>query len=316
MPLGESRTPDPPARRDGGPVDELVHHDPTPGPVPGGPGGSGDSDARHAAGRRREQRAWYFYDVANSAYVTTTATVLLAPFLTAVAERAACAGSARDCGRDLSVLGIPVSPGSLVFYAATSRRCCPRCCCRWWAPRSTGRGASAPSWPASPGRARRQRARCGSSRAPAGSSASRCSWSPTCASRPRSSSTTRCCAASPPPTSATGCPAAAGRWATSAGSCCSRSTWPSSARTTPSGSPRARPCGGACSAPGCGGPASRSCRSWACATSRRPSRCPAVARWSVPRSVSWRPRCVTCGASRTPCASCSRTCSSTTASRP
>ncbi|MDQ3095234.1 MAG: MFS transporter, partial [Actinomycetota bacterium] len=35
--------------------------------------------------RRAEQRAWYFYDWANSAYVTTIATVLFAPYLTAVA---------------------------------------------------------------------------------------------------------------------------------------------------------------------------------------------------------------------------------------
>ena len=71
--------------------------------------------------RRREQRAWYVYDWANSAYVTTTATVLLAPFLTSVAERAACPGTSggADCASDLSVLGVPVSPGSLVFYAAT-----------------------------------------------------------------------------------------------------------------------------------------------------------------------------------------------------
>ncbi|MDQ3628179.1 MAG: MFS transporter [Actinomycetota bacterium] len=72
--------------------------------------------------RRREQRSWYFYDWANSAYVTTVATVLFAPYLTSVAERAACgyAGSAdRSCDADLSVLGLSVSPGSLVFYVAT-----------------------------------------------------------------------------------------------------------------------------------------------------------------------------------------------------
>lgn len=40
--------------------------------------------------RRREQRAWYFYDWANSAYVTTTATVLFGPYLTVVAKKAAC----------------------------------------------------------------------------------------------------------------------------------------------------------------------------------------------------------------------------------
>ena len=71
-----------------------------------------------STGDRDEQRAWAWYDWANSAFVTTTGTVLFAPYLTSVAERAAC-GSADDCGRDLSVLGLPVSPGSLVFYVIT-----------------------------------------------------------------------------------------------------------------------------------------------------------------------------------------------------
>lgn len=38
----------------------------------------------------RQQRAWYWYDWANSAYVTTTATVILGPYLTSIATRAAC----------------------------------------------------------------------------------------------------------------------------------------------------------------------------------------------------------------------------------
>ena len=38
----------------------------------------------------REHRSWYWYDWANSAYVTTTATVLFAPYLTAVATSAVC----------------------------------------------------------------------------------------------------------------------------------------------------------------------------------------------------------------------------------
>lgn len=69
----------------------------------------------------KEQRAWYWYDWANSAYVTTTATVLMSPYLTTVAENAACPGLAdgADCTADLSVLGIPVSPGSLWFYTVT-----------------------------------------------------------------------------------------------------------------------------------------------------------------------------------------------------
>src|SRR3954464_8409307 len=72
--------------------------------------------------RRKEQRSWYWYDWANSGYVTTVATVLFAPYLTSVAEQAACgfAGrSERACTRALDVLGLAVSPGSLVFYVVT-----------------------------------------------------------------------------------------------------------------------------------------------------------------------------------------------------
>lgn len=72
--------------------------------------------------RRAEQRAWSWYDWANSAYVTTVGAVLFAPYLTSVAEVAACgeAGTADDpCELDLTVLGVAVSPGSLVFYVIT-----------------------------------------------------------------------------------------------------------------------------------------------------------------------------------------------------
>ncbi len=69
----------------------------------------------------REQRAWYFYDWANSAYVTTTATVLMAPYLTSVATAAACPGlpDGQKCLQALDVLGIPIDPGSLFAYTAT-----------------------------------------------------------------------------------------------------------------------------------------------------------------------------------------------------
>ncbi|HET9657664.1 MAG TPA: MFS transporter [Kineosporiaceae bacterium] len=72
--------------------------------------------------RRREQRAWYFYDWANSAYVTTTLTALYGPYLTVVAKRAACPGRSTDlqCPNPLHVLGVPVSPGSLSLYAVTA----------------------------------------------------------------------------------------------------------------------------------------------------------------------------------------------------
>jgi len=72
-------------------------------------------------GETREQRAWYFYDWANSAYVTTTATVLLSPYLTTVATDAACPGlsEGQKCLQTLDVVGIPVDPGSLFAYTAT-----------------------------------------------------------------------------------------------------------------------------------------------------------------------------------------------------
>ncbi len=72
--------------------------------------------------RRRQQRAWYVYDWANSAFFTTTATVLFGPYLTVVSKRAACPGQDTDlaCRTDLSVLGVPVAPGSLALYTITA----------------------------------------------------------------------------------------------------------------------------------------------------------------------------------------------------
>ncbi|MDQ4110005.1 MAG: MFS transporter, partial [Actinomycetota bacterium] len=81
-----------------------------------------DLAASDAAVRRQQQRAWYWYDWANSAYVTTVATVLFAPYLVSVAETAACGAPGTvdvPCTEDLVVLGLPVSPGSLVFYVVT-----------------------------------------------------------------------------------------------------------------------------------------------------------------------------------------------------
>lgn len=75
-----------------------------------------------SAERRAEWRAWYFYDWANSGYVTTVGTVLFAPYLISVAERDACGrvgSESRPCTADLTVLGAHLSPGSLVFYVIT-----------------------------------------------------------------------------------------------------------------------------------------------------------------------------------------------------
>lgn len=76
---------------------------------------------RHSA--TSEQRAWYAYDWANSAFITSVATVLYAPYLTSVAERAACghvATHGAPCTTPLPLLGMSLSPGSLVFYVVTA----------------------------------------------------------------------------------------------------------------------------------------------------------------------------------------------------
>lgn len=72
--------------------------------------------------RAREQRAWYFYDWANSAFATTVAGVLFAPYLISIAEQAACGfvgDEDRKCHGTISLLGLAISPGSLPSYVIT-----------------------------------------------------------------------------------------------------------------------------------------------------------------------------------------------------
>ena len=71
----------------------------------------GIADLRPLA-RAREQKAWYWYDWANSAYVTTVSTVLFAPYIIAIAKEAAV-------DNRISLLGISVAPGSLPSYLVT-----------------------------------------------------------------------------------------------------------------------------------------------------------------------------------------------------
>ena len=71
--------------------------------------GSGMAARRTATGSRREQRAWYLYDWANSAFQTTVLTVFLGPYLTALAEAAAVDGFVRP-------LGIPVRAAAYYPY--------------------------------------------------------------------------------------------------------------------------------------------------------------------------------------------------------
>jgi UMF1 family MFS transporter len=60
----------------------------------------------------KEQRAWYFYDWANSAFATTVSGVLFGPYLIAIAEEAAVDDR-------VSVLGLSVAPGALPAYVIT-----------------------------------------------------------------------------------------------------------------------------------------------------------------------------------------------------
>ncbi|HYH34239.1 MAG TPA: MFS transporter [Nocardioides sp.] len=62
--------------------------------------------------RSREQKAWYWYDWANSAYVTTISTVLVGPYLIGVAEQAAVDDR-------VSLLGFSVAPGALPAFLVT-----------------------------------------------------------------------------------------------------------------------------------------------------------------------------------------------------
>jgi UMF1 family MFS transporter len=68
--------------------------------------------------RAREQKSWYWYDWANSAFYTTVLSVLFAPYMITVAGRAAGCGDSPDdtCDKTVSVLGLHLAAGSLPFY--------------------------------------------------------------------------------------------------------------------------------------------------------------------------------------------------------
>ncbi|MQA88349.1 MAG: MFS transporter [Streptosporangiales bacterium] len=63
--------------------------------------------------RRREQRGWYFYDWANSAFVTTVISVFLGPYLTSVTQAAAAPGEF------VHPLGIPVRAESFFPFVVS-----------------------------------------------------------------------------------------------------------------------------------------------------------------------------------------------------
>jgi UMF1 family MFS transporter len=63
--------------------------------------------------RRREQRGWYFYDWANSAFYTTVVTVFLGPYLSTIAEHAA------DARGFVHPLGLDVRAKAVFPFAVT-----------------------------------------------------------------------------------------------------------------------------------------------------------------------------------------------------
>ena len=85
-------------------------------PGPQRPGGIADLSPLT---RRKEQRAWYWYDWANSAYFTTIVTVLFGPYMIAVSRTAAPDCSGEGCVEQLQVLGVGVAAGSLGGYLVT-----------------------------------------------------------------------------------------------------------------------------------------------------------------------------------------------------
>jgi UMF1 family MFS transporter len=68
--------------------------------------------------RAKQQKAWNWYDWANSAYYTTVLSVLFAPYMITVAGRAAGCGSSPDetCDKTVDLLGLHLAAGSLPFY--------------------------------------------------------------------------------------------------------------------------------------------------------------------------------------------------------
>ncbi len=66
---------------------------------------------REYAENARYQRPWYWYDWANSAFVTTVGTVLFGPYLTTVAKKAACPGQSTDAACHTNLYVIPGASG-------------------------------------------------------------------------------------------------------------------------------------------------------------------------------------------------------------
>lgn len=77
--------------------------------TPMSPGGVADLTP---PAQEKEQKAWYWYDWANSAFVTTVSTVMFAPYIIEVAKDAAV-------DNRVQLLGLSIAPGSLPSYLVT-----------------------------------------------------------------------------------------------------------------------------------------------------------------------------------------------------
>jgi UMF1 family MFS transporter len=67
--------------------------------------------------RAQQQRAWNWYDWANSAYYTTVLSVLFAPYLITIAGNAAgCVDPDETCSKSVNLLGLHLAAGSLPSY--------------------------------------------------------------------------------------------------------------------------------------------------------------------------------------------------------
>ncbi|WP_284580572.1 MFS transporter [Streptomyces sp. 2P-4] len=84
------------------------------GADPAAEGGRAATAAKEAAGRKREQQGWYFYDFAVSVYSASVLTLFLGPYLTSVAKAAA------DAEGFVHPLGIPVRAGSFFAYSVSA----------------------------------------------------------------------------------------------------------------------------------------------------------------------------------------------------
>jgi UMF1 family MFS transporter len=67
--------------------------------------------------RLGQQKAWNWYDWANSAFYTTVLSVMFAPYMITVAGKAAgCVDADENCTRTVSILGLHLAAGSLPSY--------------------------------------------------------------------------------------------------------------------------------------------------------------------------------------------------------